>query len=164
MTNQNATRGNIIAYLKSLVVNSVQGDSIVFYYSGHGTHVTNIDSDFELDGLDEAICPHDYASAGVIRDDDFKNILSSLKAGVNLEVIFDYCHSGTITRSLDLTVNEELEVKNNFWPRSAKSIQFTCLSLAMCRTSRKCFRCSQWNYDRCKTLFDLYSFNRLAGK
>ena len=111
LTNQHATRANILAYLKALVANSVKGDSIVFYYSGHGTRVANIGRDFEIDGLDEAICPHDYATAGVIRDDDFKNIFSTLKTGVNLEVIFDCCHSGTITRSLDLTVNEGLEVK-----------------------------------------------------
>lgn len=102
LTNQNATRANILNYLKILVTNSVKGDSIVFYYSGHGTRVANIGADLEIDGLDEAICPHDYASAGVIRDDDFKAVLSKLKAGVNLEVIFDCCHSGTGTRKMDL--------------------------------------------------------------
>lgn len=102
LTNQNATRVNILKYLKSLVNNSVKGDSLVFYYSGHGTRVANIGTDLEIDGLDEAICPHDYASAGVIRDDDFKAVLGKLKAGVNLEVIFDCCHSGTGTRKMDL--------------------------------------------------------------
>ncbi|MCX8522698.1 caspase family protein [Chryseobacterium formosus] len=102
LTNQNATRANILNYLKALVAQSVKGDSLVFYYSGHGTRVANIGTDLEIDGLDEAICPHDYASAGVIRDDDFKAVLSKLKAGVNLEVIFDCCHSGTGTRKMDL--------------------------------------------------------------
>lgn len=102
LTNQNATRANILNYLKSLISTSVKGDSLVFYYSGHGTRVANIGSDLEIDGLDEAICPHDYASAGVIRDDDFKAVLSKLKAGVNLEVVFDCCHSGTGTRKMDL--------------------------------------------------------------
>jgi len=105
LTNQNATRANILNYLKSLVSNSVKGDSIVFYYSGHGTRVANIGADLEIDGLDEAICPHDYASAGVIRDDDFKTVLSKLKAGVNMEVIFDCCHSGTGTRKMDLALD-----------------------------------------------------------
>lgn len=105
LTNQNATRSNILNYLKSLVSTSVKGDSIVFYYSGHGTRVANIGADYEIDGLDEAICPHDYASAGVIRDDDFKTILSKLKAGVNLEVIFDCCHSGSGTRKMDLALD-----------------------------------------------------------
>ncbi|KMQ66520.1 hypothetical protein ACM46_03030 [Chryseobacterium angstadtii] len=108
LTNQNATRANILNYLKTLVNSSVKGDSLVFYYSGHGTRVANIGTDLEIDGLDEAICPHDYASAGVIRDDDFKAVLSKLKAGVNLEVIFDCCHSGTGTRKMDLGLDLEL--------------------------------------------------------
>jgi len=108
LTNQNATRANILNYLKALVNSSVKGDSLVFYYSGHGTRVANIGADLEIDGLDEAICPHDYASAGVIRDDDFKAVLSKMKAGVNLEVIFDCCHSGTGTRKMDLGLDLEL--------------------------------------------------------
>lgn len=105
LTNQNATRANILNQLKSLVNSGVKGDCLVFYYSGHGTRVANIGADLEIDGLDEAICPHDYSSAGVIRDDDFKAVLSKLKAGVNLEVIFDCCHSGTGTRKMDLKLD-----------------------------------------------------------
>ncbi|CAI8847666.1 MULTISPECIES: caspase family protein [Chryseobacterium] len=108
LTNQNATRANILNYLKSMISTSVKGDSLVFYYSGHGTRVANIGSDLELDGLDEAICPHDYANNGVIRDDDFKTVLSKLKAGVNMEVIFDCCYSGTGTRKMDLGLEADL--------------------------------------------------------
>ncbi|MBB4807122.1 hypothetical protein HNP38_002426 [Chryseobacterium defluvii] len=110
LTNQNATRANILNYLKTLVNSSVKGDSLVFYYSGHGTRVANIGADLEVDGLDEAICPHDYASAGVIRDDNFKAVLSKLKPGVNLEVIFDCCHAGTGTRKMDLGLDLDLEL------------------------------------------------------
>jgi metacaspase-1 len=102
LTNQNATRANISNRLRALVTNAIAGDSIVFYYSGHGTRVANIGVDFEVDGLDEAICPHDYASAGVLRDDDFKTIFTALRPGVNLEVIFDCCHSGTGTRAIGI--------------------------------------------------------------
>jgi hypothetical protein len=102
LTNQNATRANMISYLNWLINESVAGDSLVFYYSGHGTRVANIGDDLEVDGLDEAICPHDYASAGVLRDDDFKAIFGNLKAGVNLDAVFDCCHSGTGTRKMNL--------------------------------------------------------------
>jgi metacaspase-1 len=103
VTNQNATRANIINYLGWLLNGCAAGDSLVFYYSGHGTRVANIGTDLEIDGLDEAICPHDYATAGVLRDDDFKTIFNSkVKPGVNFEVIFDCCHSGTGTRKLNL--------------------------------------------------------------
>lgn len=102
LTNHNATKANIISNLTNLVTTSKKGDSIVFYYSGHGTRVANIGTDFEVDGLDDAICPHDYASAGVIRDDEFAAILKKLPAGVNMDVIFDCCHSGTGTRRMNL--------------------------------------------------------------
>ena len=77
LTNQNATRSNIITYLNWLLANCAAGDSLVFYYSGHGTRVANIGADLELDGLDEAIVPHDYASAGYLRDDNFKTIFNN---------------------------------------------------------------------------------------
>ena len=102
LTNQNATKANIISNLTNLVTTSKKGDSIVFYYSGHGTRVANIGADFEVDGLDDAICPHDFASAGVIRDDEFAAILKQLPTGVNMDAIFDCCHSGTGTRRMSL--------------------------------------------------------------
>ena len=39
LTNQNATRVNIVNNLTNLVSTAKSGDSIVFYYSGHGTRV-----------------------------------------------------------------------------------------------------------------------------
>ncbi len=100
LTNQNAKKANIVSYLNWLLTSSVSGDSVVFYYSGHGTRVANIGADVEIDGLDEAIVPHDYAVAGFLKDDDFKSIFDAkLKPGVNFEVIFDCCHSGTGTRA-----------------------------------------------------------------
>ncbi|WP_130734903.1 caspase family protein [Flavobacterium sp. J27] len=100
LTNQNATKSNIINYLKWLVSTNKKGDSLVFYYSGHGTRVANMSDDLELDGLDEAICPHDYKTAGVLKDDDFKAIFDTLQTGVNLDVFFDCCHSGSGTRRI----------------------------------------------------------------
>jgi len=102
LTNQQATKQNILTSLKNMVTTSKKGDSIVFYYSGHGTRVANIGADFEADGLDDAICPHDFNTAGVIRDDDFASILKLLPLGVNMDVIFDCCHSGTGTKKLNL--------------------------------------------------------------
>lgn len=103
LTNQNATKNNIITYIKWLLTGNKAGDSLVLYYSGHGTRVANIGTDLELDGLDEAICPHDYASAGVIRDDEFKSLFKGkVKKGVSFDVFFDCCHSGSGTRKMNL--------------------------------------------------------------
>lgn len=105
LTNQNAKKANIVTYLKWLLTSSVAGDSVVFFYSGHGTRVANIGPDVEIDGLDEAIVPHDYTIAGVLRDDDFKKLFDTyLKPGVNLEVIFDCCHSGSGTREFNFNM------------------------------------------------------------
>jgi len=115
LTNRNATNSNIKAWLNWLFTGIKSGDSLVFYYSGHGTRVTSFGDDLEVDGLDEAICPHDFATEGVIKDDEFRAIFAQkMKAGVNLEVIFDCCHSGTGTRNLSIgldALQQDLKVR-----------------------------------------------------
>jgi hypothetical protein len=99
LTDSRATRANILEGLKWLLTGAKEGDVRVFYYSGHGTNVADVSRD-ELDGRDEAICPHDFASNGPIVDDDIRKLLSGLPKGVNLDVVFDSCFSGTATRAL----------------------------------------------------------------
>lgn len=99
LTDRNATRANIIAGLKWLLAGAQKGDVLVFYYSGHGTYVADVSGD-ELDKRDEAICPHDFSAAGVIKDDDIRVLLSALPPGANLDVLFDSCFSGTATRAM----------------------------------------------------------------
>lgn len=99
LTNRNATRANIINGLHWLLSGAAKGDTLIFYYSGHGTYVADTSGD-ELDRRDEAICPHDYAQAGPIIDDDLRALVSGLAPGVNLDVVLDSCFSGTATRAL----------------------------------------------------------------
>lgn len=99
LTDQRATRAAILDGLKWLVKGAKKGDTIVFHYAGHGSQVADLSGE-EIDWKDETICPHDYASAGMIRDDDLRVIFKGLAAGVNLDVILDSCHSGTGTREL----------------------------------------------------------------
>lgn len=99
LTDRRATRAAILDGLKWLVKSAKKGDTLVFHYSGHGSQVADVSGD-EIDGKDETICPHDYASAGMIKDDDFRSIFKGLAAGVNLDVILDSCHSGSGTREL----------------------------------------------------------------
>jgi len=97
-TNARATRANIMNGVKWLVTGAQSGDLLVFYYSGHGSQVADLEGD-EIDKLDETICPHDFATAGMIKDDDLRQALAGVKPGVLLEVLFDSCHSGTATRN-----------------------------------------------------------------
>ncbi len=100
LTDQKATKANILAQLGWLTKGAKKGDMLVFYQSGHGTQVADVNGD-ELDHKDEAICPHDCAQTGFITDDMLRGIFSKLPAGANLDVILDTCHSGTGTREFN---------------------------------------------------------------
>jgi hypothetical protein len=109
LTDARATRTAIINGFKWLIKGAKKGDVLVFYYSGHGSQVADVSGD-ELDGKDETICPHDFATAGMLKDDDFRSLLAGLPAGVNLDIIFDSCHSGTGTRELAVMAAAPVEL------------------------------------------------------
>jgi len=91
------TYENIINAYKTIVSEAEEGDSIFLHYSGHGTKLRDDDHGEEADGYDEALCPRDFASAGMIRDDDLYDILvKGCPAGVHMVSLMDCCHSGTI--------------------------------------------------------------------
>jgi len=97
VTDGRATRATILGELNWLVKGAKKGDLLVFYYSGHGSQLPDLTGE-EPDKKDETICPHDFSTAGMIKDDDMRGIFAGIPAGVNLEVILDSCHSGTGTR------------------------------------------------------------------
>jgi hypothetical protein len=100
-TDRSATRENIMKGLAWLTAKAAGNDSLVFYYSGHGSQVADTNGD-EVDASDEILCPHDidFARRTYLTDDDLRACLSTLSSGTNLEVILDSCHSGTATRDL----------------------------------------------------------------
>ncbi|WWC69796.1 metacaspase-1 [Kwoniella pini CBS 10737] len=63
------TRDNIIRGMQWLVEGAQKDDALFFHYSGHGTQTEDLNGD-EGDDDDEAICPLDYGTAGLIVDDD----------------------------------------------------------------------------------------------
>ncbi|XP_065871395.1 metacaspase-1-like [Euphorbia lathyris] len=90
------TKKNIEAALKWLVEDCRKGDSLVFYFSGHGLRQPDFNND-ERDGFDETICPVDFVEQGMILDNDINStIVWPLPKGVTLHAIVDACHSGTI--------------------------------------------------------------------
>lgn len=50
----------------------------------------------EQDGLDDAIVPSDFDSAGIIRDDWLRTCLAGFNPNTWVVVVMDACHSGTI--------------------------------------------------------------------
>lgn len=92
------TAANIMSAFKKLAADAEPGDALFVHYSGHGCSIRDDDGD-EDDGQDEALCPRDYATAGVLRDDDvLAMLIAPLPEGCRLTCIMDCCHSGTIVR------------------------------------------------------------------
>jgi hypothetical protein len=89
------TRANILKGLDWLIEGARDGDKLLFHYSGHGSQVPDHDGD-EEDGMDEALVPLDYRSAGYILDDLLRSKFERLPAGVIAHVFCDSCHSGTM--------------------------------------------------------------------
>lgn len=97
-----ATYNAILTSLKKLVSDVRSGDTVVFYYSGHGSQVPDIDGD-ESDGFDECLCPVniDFHKGNYITDDELYSLFSTIPISVNIEVILDCCHSGSGLRSIN---------------------------------------------------------------
>lgn len=110
LTDARATRAAILDSFKWLITGAKRGDVLVFHYSGHGTQIADVSAD-EIDHKDEAICPHDFATKGLITDDQFRNLLRTLPAGVNLDILLDSCHAGTGTRELAAMTNASQDEK-----------------------------------------------------
>jgi Caspase domain len=97
-----ATQEGIREAMKALVERVGNGDVVVFHYSGHGSQMTDLEGD-EPDGLDETIVPYDSGRNPHpnrdIKDDEIYLWLKELTDKTsNITLIFDCCHSGTITR------------------------------------------------------------------
>lgn len=88
------TRANILNAFNTLITESQSGDSLFFFYSGHGTQKNNSTNPNPADKIDECIYPID---GKIITDIELKKVVdSNLKEGVTLTAIFDSCFSGTV--------------------------------------------------------------------
>ena len=111
-TKELPNRANIEARIKWLVSNCLPGDTLVFYYSGHGASINDTNSD-ETDGKDEVLVPLDYKTNGVITDDWlFTNMVAKVPTGVTLWAFTDCCHSGTMV-DLKFNFKSLCGLKNN---------------------------------------------------
>lgn len=93
-----ATKAAMAQAMGSLIEQAQPGDLVVITYSGHGTYVPDMEGD-EVDGLDEALCPHDIRSKGALTDDEIHELFLRRQPRVKLVLISDSCHSGTVTRA-----------------------------------------------------------------
>ena len=99
LTDDRATKKNILDRLEKMVIDSKSGDSLIFHFSGHGSQIRDREGDELNDHMDELICPCDMNwDDGFITDDMLRAILDQLPKGVKMEILLDSCHSGTGTR------------------------------------------------------------------
>jgi uncharacterized caspase-like protein len=85
-----ATSENILGAIGSACREVSPGDIILFYFSGHGIQVRDMDGD-EGDRLDECLVAWDRP----ILDDEFREAWSGLSPSVRLLTIVDACSSAT---------------------------------------------------------------------
>lgn len=105
------TKSNIINAFANLLKNAISGDSLCFFYSGHGTYLPNNRNVNRSDKNDECIYPID---GKIITDIELKQIVdANMKANVHFVALFDSCFSGTI---MNLRYNYKYSDNNgNTW-------------------------------------------------
>lgn len=102
LLNAEATSEAIISQFQEwLIEGTGPGDRVFFLYAGHGSQIPDQNDD-ETDGYDETLAPYDvdpFTGERQIRDDVIDSLIAQL-TGRRAVLLFDSCHSGTLTRSL----------------------------------------------------------------
>ncbi|KAJ1434931.1 Caspase-like domain superfamily [Sesbania bispinosa] len=90
------TKRNMLMAMRWLVEGCQPGDSLVFYFYGHGEKVLDRIMD-KIDGFSEAICPVDHEAEGKILDDEINaTIVRPLPHRAKLHALVDATFSATI--------------------------------------------------------------------
>lgn len=119
-----ATKAGILDAIDAwLVAGTGPGDRALFYFSGHGTQIDDLDADEVDDRLDEALVAIDYdpdsPRDGLVIDDEIAAALSRL-ADRNVTLVVDACYSGTIARAFGEP--GEIAATARFMPPPASAI------------------------------------------
>lgn len=118
-TEKKPNRTNILTEFKNLLANSQEGDVLLFFYSGHGSYISDKNNN-EKTGKDQVIIPCDLNE---IVDDELKSIIqTNLKKDVTLIALFDCCHSGSI---LDLKYQYMDSLDNNNFTENINETETT---------------------------------------
>jgi hypothetical protein len=83
-----------------LVDGAVGGDTLVFFFSGHGAQLPARNAAEAVDSLDETLVPHDFdwSNETAFTDDAIFDLYSQLPYDTRMLLMFDCCHSGGIHR------------------------------------------------------------------
>ncbi len=91
------TRDLILTNVQKMITNAKPGDTLVFYYSGHGTQIKDDEYMVPLDAV-----THGFNQRKLISSDDLHKLLIQVPHGVKLLMVADSCFSGNITH-FDIT-------------------------------------------------------------
>jgi hypothetical protein len=104
LTDACATRAAILKALDEQIKASSRGDTLVFYFAGHGSQVYDDQVFDQASEHNDTIMPTDARKPGAseptdILDRELRDIIDrATSADVNVVTIFDSCNSGTATR------------------------------------------------------------------
>ena len=106
-------RATILAELDRLAAEAGRGDTVIFYYSGHGSEQpadpSRLAEEPEFNDMDQVLLPADAGSydpitisiKNAIVDNLLGDKLSAIRAkGAFVWAVADSCHSGTVTRAV----------------------------------------------------------------
>lgn len=91
------TKANIMEGMRWLREGAQSGDSLFFYFAGHG-HLLHDFSGDELDSeYDQCLTPIDWKTAGYLEDDSiYEWLITRIPYGARLTCLIDACTSGTV--------------------------------------------------------------------
>ena len=92
---ERATCAGVLDALKGAARKLKLGDTLLFYFSGHGGQQPDQNGD-ESDGRDETLVAYD----GEVIDDQLNEVWGKFKSGVRIIMISDSCNSGTNYRNV----------------------------------------------------------------
>jgi hypothetical protein len=105
LTDKCATRRAVLEALDERIAASARGDTLLFYFAGHGSRFADDQVFDQASGYNDTIMPTDAREPGAaapadILDREIGAILDRAAAkGVNIVSIFDSCNSGTGARA-----------------------------------------------------------------
>ncbi len=105
LTDESATKSNIVNALKDAVENLNSDDVFLFYYSGHGTQQLSAGRFLDdYNGLHQClVCfTENFNETNyLLADKEIRYLFNLCKSDAHIIAIFDCCHSGDITRSIN---------------------------------------------------------------
>lgn len=158
------SRSSITSHLAALAQRTQREsiDAVWIHYSGHGSYVLDENRD-EADGRDECLVPSDYATAGLIADDELRLLLAAFNRKTRVVFVSDACHSATVG---DLPILWDVDKRSPMSATSSKAMQANVVMISGCRddqTSADAYNAAQRRYQGALTAALLDSLRALPA-